>query len=171
MTTPEMLAALDGMVCVVDTREQQTPRLQRRLKDIGVPYVRETLKAGDYSAKFPLPSGEWVRVNVAVERKMSLDELASCYCTGRGRFKREFERAKEAGTKLYLLVENATWENLYAGRYRSQMDSNAFVASLLAWLARYNCQVLFCKPETTGKLIHDTLYREGKEALERMVDE
>lgn len=171
MTTPEMLVALDGMVCLVDSREQVTPRLQRRLKDIGVPHERQKLNVGDYSAKFPLPDGEWKTVNVAVERKMSLDELANCYCSGRGRFQREFERAQKAGTKLYLLVENATWENLYAGRYRSHMKPQSFVASLLAWLARYNCQVIFCKPETTGKLIHDTLYREGKEMLERMVDE
>ena len=166
-----MLAALDGMVCLVDSREQDTPRLRRRLRDIGIPHERQKLDAGDYSAKFPLPDGSWKTVNVAVERKMSLDELANCYCSGRGRFQREFERAQKTGTKLYLLVENATWESLYAGRYRSRMKPNSFVASLLAWLARYNCQVIFCKPETTGKLIHDTLYREGKEMLERMVDE
>lgn len=171
MTTPEMLAALEGMVCLVDTREQDTPRLRRRLKDIGVPYAREKLDAGDYSARFPLPGGEWMQIPAAIERKMSLDELAACYCRGRGRFQREFERAQAAGVKLYLLVEGATWEDLYAGHYRSQMSPKSFVGSLLAWLARYNCQILFCEPHTTGKLIHDTLYREGKEALERMVDE
>lgn len=171
MTTPEMLAALEGMECIVDTREQDTPRLRRRLKDIGVPHVRQKLDAGDYSARFPLPGGGWMQAPAAIERKMSLDELAACYCRGRGRFQREFERAKATGIKLYLLVEGATWEDLYAGHYRSQMSAQSFVGSLLAWLARYNCQVLFCEPYTTGKLIHDTLYREGKEALERMVDE
>jgi len=171
MTTPEILTALEGMVCLVDTREQDTPRLRRRLKELGVPTEREKLDAGDYSAKFPLPGGAWYRLPVAVERKMSLDELAACYCTGRGRFTREFERAQAAGVKLYLLVEGASWESLYSGSYRSEMSPQSFVASLLAWLTRYNCQVLFCEPRTTGRLIHDALYREGKEALERMVDE
>ena len=103
---------------------------------------------------------------VCVERKMSCDELCSCFCKGRPRFAREFERAKAAGAKVYLLVENATWETAYAGKYRSRMEPSAFVASLTAWLARYNCQILFCKPETSGKLIREILYRELKERLE-----
>lgn len=171
MTTPEMLTALEGMECLVDTREQDTPRLRRRLRDIGVPHVRQKLDAGDYSARFPLPDGEWMQIPVAIERKMSLDELAGCYCRGRNRFKREFERAQKAGVKLYLLIENATWEDLYAGRYRSQMEPKSFVASLLAWLARYDCQLLFCESQTTGRLIHDTLYREGREALGKLVED
>lgn len=171
MTTPEVLTALEGMVCLVDSREQQTKSLERRLHMIGVPHERKKLDCGDYSAKFPLPSGEWIQVSSAVERKMSLDELANCYCQQRGRFQREFERAKASGTKLYLLVENATWESLYAGNYRSKMNPKSFTASLLAWLARYDCQIIFCRAELSGKLIHDILYREGKEMLERMVDE
>lgn len=156
------------MVCLVDTREQDTPRLRARLENIGCTYEREKLDFGDYSAKFPLPDGEWLSLKnrVAVERKMHLDELANCYCKGRKRFSNEFERAKEANAKTYLLIENADFEKLYNGKYRSQMLPQSFTASLLAWLARYNCQLLFCKAETTGRLIHDILYREGKEILE-----
>ncbi len=46
------------------------------------------------------------------------------------------------------------------------MKPQALVASLTAWLARYNCQLIFCKSETTGKLIKELLYRELKERLE-----
>lgn len=56
----------------------------------------------------------------------------------------------------------------YAGKYRSRMQPKAFVASLTAWLARYNCQIIFCEPATTGKLIREVLYRELKERLEVM---
>ena len=45
------------------------------------------------------------------------------------------------------------------------------VASIFAWLARYNCQVLFCSDLTSGQVIHDVLYRELKERLEQMPDE
>ena len=103
----------------------------------------------------------------AIERKMSLDELAACYTHDRARFTREFERAQDCGTKIYLLIENATWENLFNGKYRSKFGSNAFAASVLAWLARYDCQIIFCKSETSARLIHDILYRELKERLER----
>lgn len=170
MTPFDIDDALDGMRVLVDNREQDTPRLRARLKEIGCPVERITLNFGDYSAKFPLPGGEWYSLEraVTIERKMHFDELCHCFCQDRDRFEREFERAKEAGAKMYLLVESATWENAYAGKYRSQMRSTALIASMCAWLARYDCQLLMCKPETTGKLIHDVLYREGKERLENM---
>lgn len=162
--------ALDGMVCLVDTREQDTPRLRARLAQMNCPNERFKLNFGDYSAKFPLPSGEWFSLadNVVVERKIHIDELCHCYCQDRERFTREFERAKEAGAKIYLLIENATWEHIYNQKYRSMMRSTALVASIFAWLARYDCQVIFCKAETTGKIIKDILYREGKERLENL---
>ena len=34
------------------------------------------------------------------------------------------------------------------------------------WLARYNCQMLFCEPKLSGPLIREVLYREAKELLE-----
>jgi len=157
------------MVYIVDSREQDTPALKRRMAQIGN-CVREKLDAGDYSAKIPLPDGKWFYVPVAIERKMSATELAGCYCQSRKRFTAEFERAKSSGVKLYLLCEGESWESIYAGAYRSKMEPKALVASILAWLARYDCQLIFCDARTTGKLIRDILYREGKEALTRMVD-
>ena len=155
------------MVCLVDTREQDTPRLRARLKAMPQ-WERKALSFGDYSARFTLPGGEELTLEgrVHIERKMSIDELCQCYTHDRDRFEREFQRAKDAGAKLYLLIEAATWESIYTGRYRSLMRPTALVASILAWLARYDCQILFCKPETTGNLIRDILYREGKELME-----
>ena len=157
---------MDSAVLLLDTREQDTHRQDARLRDIGWPVERVALPVGDYSAKFPLPCGAWLDLSdkVVIERKFALDELIGNYTRGRGRFVREFERA---GTcKIYLLVENATWENIYAGKYRSKMQPQSLVASMLAWMARYNCQLLMCKAETGGKLIRDVLYREAKEILE-----
>ena len=51
------------------------------------------------------------------------------------------------------------------------MNPKSLVGSILAWLARYNCQVIFCDKQTSGQLIYDILYREGRETLMRMVDE
>lgn len=164
-------ASLKSMVCLVDTREQDTPAFRERVSHFDQ-WERYKLDAGDYSAKFLLPNGEWFYLPVAIERKYAIDELCQCYCRERRRFEREFERAYEARNKLYLLVEGGTWENIYQGKYRSHMTSNALVASILAWLARYDCQLLFCQKKTSGQLIKDILYREGKEALEKIeVDE
>ena len=156
------------MTVLVDTREQDTMRARKRFKNIGAPIERVALNFGDYSARCPALD---LSDKVVIERKMDLDELAMCYGSNRRRFTNEFERAKEAGAKTYLLVENASWEFAYTGHYRSHMLPKSLVASLQAWLVRYNCQILFCKQDTSGRLIHDILYREMKEHLKEMPDE
>lgn len=168
----EINEALENITILVDTREQDTPSLRKRLASMERPYKRQKLDFGDYSAMCEIDGKQYDFSDVlAVERKMSLDEICGCFCKGRGRFTKEFERAAANGAKIYLLIENGSWEAAYAGKYRSQMNSKAFTASLLAWLARYNCQLIFCKAETSGKLIADILYREIKERLEGMADE
>ena len=107
-----------------------------------------------------------VKGQVCIERKMNLDELAGCFTRERKRFEAEFKRAQENGAKIYLLVENATWENLLNGKYRSKFNAKAFEASIIAWTIRYNMQIIFCKDETSGELIKEILYRELKERLE-----
>lgn len=164
----EVSRALKNLTLIVDTREQDTDRLRRRIRQTGFSFVRQKLDFGDYSAKTTLDNGTEFDISgsVSIERKMNLDELCACYCKGRKRFTREFERAKSAGAKVYLLIENASWENTFNGKYRSKMTSSALTASMFAWLARYNCQIIFCKEETSGKIIREILYREMKERLE-----
>lgn len=159
---------LESMTVLCDSREQDTERARRRLHRIGVPIERTKLDFGDYSVRCNALD---LRSHVAIERKMDLGELAQCYCGGRKRFTSEFERAKTAGAKLYLLVENGDLNALYRAKYRSRMKPQSFSASLFAWLARYNCQVVFCSEEFSGAVIHEILYRELKERLEAMPDE
>ncbi len=164
----DIQSALESITVLVDTREQDTPQARKRLEGMKLPYERQKLDFGDYSAKCTLPNGDELNFSdmFAIERKMNLDELCGCYCRSRERFTREFERAREKNAKLYLLIENATWEKVYEGKYRSKMSAGALKASMLAWLSRYNCQLIFCKAETSGKLIADIIYREVKERLE-----
>lgn len=172
MNPYEVRKALENLTLLVDTREQDTKLFRKRLALIGLPYEREKLDFGDYSAMTTTEDGtEYsLKDKVCIERKMSLDELCDCYCKGRGRFSREFERAKMCGAKLYLLVEDANWENVINHKYRSKMTPQALTASLTAWLARYDCQLIFCKAETTSALIREILYREMKEYLECIND-
>lgn len=164
----EIDKALSTFTILVDTREQKTERSVKRLDSMKVPYERKKLNFGDYSAKCVYDGTEYsLECSVAVERKMNIDELCNCFCSERKRFTREFERAKEAGAKIYLLIENADMEKMYNGKYRSLMKSNALIASLFTFLARYNSPFLFCKEETSGKVIRDVLYREMKEYLIR----
>ena len=163
-------STLKTMVCICDSREQDTEQSKRRYADFGVPWERGKLDFGDYSAVFTLPDGTEfsLKDKICVERKMNLTECCGCFTHDRERFTREFERAKQAGARTYLLIEEASWEKAYNGKYRSQMKPQALVASILAWLARYDCQIIMCKSELSGRIIHDILYREAKERLTNM---
>lgn len=163
-------STLKTMVITVDSREQTTEQSKRRYADFGVPWERGKLDFGDYSAAFTLPDGTEfsLKDKASVERKMNLSEICGCFTHDRARFTREFERAKQAGARTYLLIEEASWEKAYNGKYRSQMKPQALVASMLAWLARYDCQIIMCRAESSGHLIHDILYREAKERLTNM---
>lgn len=168
----EIEEILGTMTILVDTREQRTERSLKRYKQFGVDWERRALDYGDYTFQcisdgkplFPDDS-EKVKSPCVIERKMNLDELAQCFTRERQRFKAEFERAKENHARVYLLVEDASWENLINGRYRSKYNSVAFLASILAWQVRYDMKIIFCKPETSGRLIKEILYRELKERL------
>lgn len=163
---------LDSLTILVDTREQPTERAKKRYERFGVPYKRATLSYGDYAYNAKLPSGEWlypegqvISPPIVIERKMNLDELAQCFTRSRDRFEREFQRAKANNARIFLLVENATWENLINGRYRSRYNAKAVLASLCAWIVRYDLQLILCKEETSGLIIKEFLYRDLKERI------
>lgn len=168
MTPFELTSSLESMTLLVDTREQPTEKLKERIRQTGLPFERRKLEQGDYSCKCTVPDGSELNFSnrVAIERKMNLDELCLCFGRERKRFEKEFERAKQAGCRIYLLVEGGNWEKVYNGKYRSLYNEKALVASIDAFRARYGMQLDFCKPETTGKLIRDILYRELKEYLQ-----
>ena len=170
----EQKEMLDSFEILVDTREQDTDRSKKRYELFGVPYQKATLDYGDYTYNATLPDGskihdisKTIHPFCAIERKMSLDEWAGCYTRGRNRFQNEFERALTNDCRIYLICENANWENLLNGKYRSQFNANAFAASSVAWMVRYNMNVIFCKEETSGRLIKEILFRDLKERLER----
>ena len=161
---------LETMVITYDTREQQTAKLKKRLEGFGCEVERKKLDFGDYSVAYTNTEGEKVYCDslVAIERKMSLDELCNCFGKGRGRFEREFLRAKDSGAKIHLLVENSDYEMLFCGQYRSQLHPNSLIASYLAWAERYDIQLHFCKEETTKLLIPKILHYWLKNHLEKL---
>lgn len=174
MTIFDQKAVLDSFEILHDSREQDTERARKRYDSFGIPHQKAVLNYGDYSYNATLPDGskiydtsKTISPACAVERKMNLDELASCFTRSRSRFQKEFERAQEHGSRIYLLCENSSWENLLNGRYSSRFHANAFAASITAWMVRYNANLIFCKEETSGRIIKEILYRDLKERLER----
>lgn len=172
MTPFEIDQVLSTMEVLRDTREQETDQARRRYATFGVPCGKATLDYGDYTYNAMLPDGAMIhdisgRVfpRCAIERKMDLDELAMCLTRERKRFVAEMQRAQEHNCRMYLLIENATWENILNGKYRSKFNAKAFSGSLAAWMVRYDLVPIFCKAETSGRLIKEILYRDLKERL------
>lgn len=173
MNNFEIDDCLKSMEIIIDTREQPSKRAQRRYESFCAPYIRQTMSYGDYTYNFKLPSGEklfredeTIKGHAIVERKQDLVELSQCFCQSRERFEKEFKRAKDNKASIYLVVEDANWENLINGKYATKFNSKAFFSSITAWMARYDIKIIFCKSETSGKLIKEILYRELKERLE-----
>ena len=172
MTPFEVQDTLNTFRIIVDTREQWTPKAKERYAAFGVPIERATLAFGDYCAQVTLPDGNLydtsatISARCVIERKMSLDEAAACFTRERNRFKREFVRATDAGAKIYLLIENGSWEGIMNQRYRSKFNPKAFLASLTAWTVRYDCTPVFCRSGSSGTIIKEILYRDIKERLE-----
>ena len=103
--------------------------------------------------------------SVAIERKRNLDELCGNMSADRDRFEREFLRAKAHGLHIFLIVENASWSDIFLGNYRSKLSSKSLTGSILSWLARFDVTLIFCKPEETPKLIYGLLYYFAREEL------
>ena len=170
MTPFELEKTLKTMVICVDSREHPTAEAKKRWESFGVPYRIHGLRSGDYTAEFMLPNGETFSLenHALIERKLGISEICGNFCQNRARFIREFERIKEAGAKAYVVIEGASWEEIYNHRYHSKMSPQALVASLTAWMARYNAHIIFCRAETFPKLCREILYREAKEILANM---
>lgn len=167
-------AVLNSFEIICDTREQPTERAKQRYASFGVNYSRGTLNYGDYCGNITLPNGDklydesvTISARCVVERKMNLDELAQCFTRGRDRFKREFERARENGARVFLLCENGSIEKILRHEYRSQFRPNAFLASVIAWNIRYDMQLIFCTQLTSGMMIKEILYRDMKDRIEK----
>jgi len=141
---------------LVDTREKVWEHIRQYLIANDIPYKMQTLQSGDYS--FILEYDDQVHIfvkQIVIERKNSLTELAACFSTERARFEREFERLKKSKTMCFLLVENSSFDGIYKGNYRTQMNPKSYEASLISWLTKYNIIPIFCDKENSGRVIHN----------------
>lgn len=157
------------MILLVDSREKENSHILNYMavNKISVK-EKQPLKFGDYSF---IKDNIDYRNQIVIERKNSLDELSLNLTSGkkdnlvnrRKRFKNEFKRAKEAGSKIILLIENATQEDILNHNYRSKLHPNAFIGSLNSWYNKgYIDNIFFCESKNdTGwamlKIFHQFL--------------
>lgn len=160
-TESELKKELSKLTIVCDTRERDT-HCEEYFKKNKMPCIVRKLDTGDYSAQLGDLSMER---EIVVERKRNLDEICGNFTVERERFEREFMRAKAYGTKVVLIIENATWTDIFLGNYRSKTSSKSLLGSLLSWMVRFNITVTFCKPEETARIMWGIFYYYAKEKL------
>ena len=160
-TEGELKSELSKLTIICDTREQDH-HCEEYFKSKKIPTITRKLDTGDYSAQL---GDMTLERSVAIERKHNLDELCGNLTADRDRFEREFIRAKAHGLHIFLIVENATWTDVFLGNYRSKLSAKSLTGSILSWLARFDVTLIFCKPEETPKLIYGILLYAAREEL------
>ena len=124
---------------IVDTREP----ISTALDFSGLPFVtevvRDALPVGDYMVQFE----DGTRPPISFERK-AIGDLFGTMTQGHKRFKREIERATDAGITLTLIIEG-TLSDVLQGVPFSQFDGDACVRKLMTLYVRYGIQPVFCK--------------------------
>ncbi len=161
-TDKEVSELLKKLTVVCDSREQVNGHITSYFDGKKIPYVTRKLETGDYSAMI---EDMTLENDVVVEKKNGLDELAGNFTADRQRIADEFLRAKAGGTKVFLLIENATWSDIFLHNYQSKLKPQSLIATLLAWQIRYNITIIFCKASETAQIIHGILYYAARESL------
>ena len=156
-TKDEIEALVKTIVVLIDTREQKNIHITDYLDKIKVPYKEMALDHGDYS--FYIPKNEAYGITrdlyftdiVTVERKGCLEELSGNFCNGRARIEEEFTRKKG---RMYLMVEDATYEDIVRHNYDTQYNPVSFIATIDTFEARYNIQTSFISKVAAGYFIY-----------------
>jgi len=151
-----------NMVILCDTREKKKEHITKVWDEKNIKYKEQKLLTGDYS--FTL-DGINLEYEIVIERKASLDELCLNFTKTRERFEREFIRADLKKTFMFLLIENATMQDIINHNYRSKMHPNSLIGSLKSWKEKYNIYLVFCQRDKVAIYILETFKRYIKKYL------
>jgi ERCC4-type nuclease len=169
-TDKELKELLSSLTIITDSRENQNQHILDYFDKKKIPHIKQALNFADYSCMIPAnPSLGIVRDmyftdTICIERKASLDELAGNLTQDRTRFESELIRAHNC--KLFLMIEDANgYSNIINHKYRSQYEPKSFLATLMAFTARYNLNINFIAAGDAGSFIYLTLLYACREQL------
>lgn len=155
---------------IMDTREKQGKKQEilESLERLGFNVVRSKLYVGD-----------WTLLNdmsTCVDTKQNMSEVYSNVIQQHERFKGECVRARKAGIRLVVLIEDPDirtvtdvhkWENprikrwertpVYKRPERPPVPSPRLQTSMLTMASKYEVEWRFCKPGEAGEAICEIL--------------
>ena len=150
---------------LIDTREkpQAIVNIKKYFDAHGIKYESKKLDFGDYMTD--------EHGGISIDRKQNIDELAKNCTVEHERFRRELERARNAGAKLVILVtqnrytfrtERITvrkpidlirWQSRY-----SVVNGDRVYRILCKWMNEFDLDVVFCAKNSTGHIIKKILF-------------
>lgn len=150
---------------LIDTREkpQAIVNIKKYFDAHGIKYESKKLDFGDYMTD--------EHGGISIDRKQNIDELAKNCTVEHERFRRELERARNAGAKLVILVtqnrytfrtERITvhepmdlirWQSRY-----SVVNGDRVYRILCKWMNEFDLDVVFCAKNSTGHIITKILF-------------
>ena len=152
------------MIIVEDSRQQAGKHEGKHtaFREMGVELIRCKLPFGDYA----LPPA------VAVDTKAGMQEIAQNIGGTKAeheRFKRELIAARDAGCKLYVLVENDEgitslpeveyWTNPRLSMSPKAINGPQLMKAMKTMELRYGVTFMFCSPTWTAEIIKRLLRR------------
>ena len=155
-------------ICAVDTREKTAKKTHifEAFDSAGIEYIRTKLYVGDYA----LLNDQ----SLCIDVKQGLSEVYSNLVQDHERFRRELIRARDAGIKLIVLVEEPNirtledvqcWVNPRSIIYQKKADqgiatqkappisSKRLYTIMRTMTENYGCNWVFCSKQSTGEMI------------------
>ena len=157
-TQTEEKELLKNIVVVCDTREQKNSHITDYFNSKSIPWVSTKLNYGDYSyclrknESLGIPRDLWFDREICIERKANLDEFAGNVTKERDRIKKELTLAP---VNKLILIENASYEDMILGNYRSQYAAKSYYGTVHSFWHEFNVPFIFMKdPKYSGYFIY-----------------
>lgn len=146
------------MYIIEDTKQKVGQHVLKNegFADMGMSVIRNKLPFGDYTTP----------PQVSVDTKKNMEEIAGNICGPRkehNRFKNECILARDAGCKLYFLIENEcgissiddvhNWVNPRCVVSPDCVQGPRLEKAMKTMEQRYGCTFLFCRPEEAAGII------------------
>jgi len=168
-TDKEKDQLLKSIIILIDSREKSCDHISKYFDEKKIPYKSKKLNFGDYSYFIPkneelnIPRDMFFDNEISIERKGSLEELSGNFSADRDRFEKELSLYKG---KMHLLIENASYDDIYNNNYKTQYNKKSYMGSLHSFSLRYDLSIMFMpKKECSGVYIFCACYYHLKSLL------
>lgn len=150
---------------IIDSREKPKAieKIIKYFEHEGIQYTTSKMLFGDYM--------DYNQPNIVIDRKHDIAELAKNCTAEHERFRRELERAQDAGATLYILVEQNRYTSngehikverisdllRWSSKYTIVKGEKVFRV-LVGWMRKFPLKVVFCDKRHTGEMIVKIIY-------------